>query len=420
VEISQEKAVVMLTEIAAATPPQVEAEVPQILPTDPNLWTPQDRKRAYGRRYFQGNDPKDGGYPYYQSGMRDFLVRNTVENLQATSTLELGAARGFVVKALEDRGIPSKGLDVSRFAQIHRVTNSVIPWDVTCVPWPFPDGAFDVCFSVLLLDLIPEHLLPAVIGEIGRVSARGFHSVDFNGEAIPLAKARCVSRSRAWWETLFASHTPSRQALLDARTLYQGPVRLDWRIGPPRYNCGSWMEMFHYVWKNFDSHDLKQYAKEEQFDFVQYDLTSGIPAPSNVALSIVASHFLDLFPQQVAFAFLRECWRVLMPGGTLRVAVPDATKLSALYTSGQLSLFDELNDDVALAPSDGARLFALLAAGKGTLYEAGGLVDVLQRAGFTKVRVAPFNVSRSRHIQLEAHDTLPDLSLYVEGSKLTL
>lgn len=61
------------------------------------------------------------------------------------------------------------------------------------------------------------------------------------------------------------------------------------------------------------------------------DLRKGIPYPDAIFDVVYHSHLLEHFSKQSAPAFLRECHRVLKPGGTLRVAVPDLERIVREY-----------------------------------------------------------------------------------------
>ena len=61
------------------------------------------------------------------------------------------------------------------------------------------------------------------------------------------------------------------------------------------------------------------------------DLRNGIPYPDASFFAVYHSHLLEHFSKEAAPAFLRECCRVLKPGGTIRVAVPDLERIARLY-----------------------------------------------------------------------------------------
>lgn len=74
-------------------------------------------------------------------------------------------------------------------------------------------------------------------------------------------------------------------------------------------------------------------GRQQLADFVSVDIEEGDvrhnlaempwPFPTASAHEIMASHILEHFDRHTGIAFLRECWRVLRPGGVLRIAVPD-------------------------------------------------------------------------------------------------
>lgn len=66
-------------------------------------------------------------------------------------------------------------------------------------------------------------------------------------------------------------------------------------------------------------------------DAVCWDLRRGIPFPDGVFDVVYHSHVLEHFEREDAAPFLRECRRVLKPGGILRVVVPDLEQLAARY-----------------------------------------------------------------------------------------
>lgn len=71
---------------------------------------------------------------------------------------------------------------------------------------------------------------------------------------------------------------------------------------------------------------------------VKHDL-SAFPWPVDDAAvgEILASHVLEHFDRHIGRRFLAECWRVLRPGGVLRVAVPDYDIFADCVVAGDWS-----------------------------------------------------------------------------------
>lgn len=76
----------------------------------------------------------------------------------------------------------------------------------------------------------------------------------------------------------------------------------------------------------------------ENVDFVAYDtsvrvfdLRQKTPYPDASFDVVYHSHLLEHFSKADGLVFLRECFRLLKPGGTIRVAVPDLERIAELY-----------------------------------------------------------------------------------------
>ena len=64
---------------------------------------------------------------------------------------------------------------------------------------------------------------------------------------------------------------------------------------------------------------------------VAHDLSTGIPLPDVSCEVVYHSHVLEHLRRPDAQFFMRECFRVLKPGGILRVAVPDLEQICRQY-----------------------------------------------------------------------------------------
>ncbi|WP_295438001.1 methyltransferase domain-containing protein [uncultured Thiodictyon sp.] len=100
--------------------------------------------------------------------------------------------------------------------------------------------------------------------------------------------------------------------------------------------CGG---RFHADWINMDvaSHDPC---------VIQVDLSRGIPLPDASCAVVYHAAVLEHFRPPDAFSFLRECRRVLTPGGILRIGVPDLERLCRLYLE-KLAAAQAGDDDAA-------------------------------------------------------------------------
>src|SRR5262245_56277720 len=60
---------------------------------------------------------------------------------------------------------------------------------------------------------------------------------------------------------------------------------------------------------------------------IHWDLRKGIPFEVSTFDAVYSSHFLEHIDRQGAQSVLREIYRVLKPGGIIRVVVPDLQEL---------------------------------------------------------------------------------------------
>lgn len=100
--------------------------------------------------------------------------------------------------------------------------------------------------------------------------------------------------------------------------------------------CGS---RYHPDWINID-------ISSNGPDVIQHDLCRGIPLPDANCDVVYHTAVLEHLRPVDAAGFLIECFRVLKPGGIVRVGVPDLEKICRLYLS---RLAAALNGDEAAA-----------------------------------------------------------------------
>jgi len=91
-----------------------------------------------------------------------------------------------------------------------------------------------------------------------------------------------------------------------------------------RLNCGSGdLPMRQSGWLNID--------EKEQPGVDVVLRVPPIPWDDNSVSEIYAGHFLEHLDQREGKNFLNECWRVLLPGGTLGIMVPDTREIMRRY-----------------------------------------------------------------------------------------
>ena len=141
--------------------------------------------------------------------------------------------------------------------------------------------------------------------------------------------------------------------------------------------------------------------------FLHHNLEYGIPLPTAYADYVFSSHFLEHLSKAHGERLVREAGRILKPGGTIRIAIPDLSQMIVAYQAGQKA-----------AAIDG--IFAYLDLGYFArhryMYDFDMLHDLLCRAGFVAIRQCAMYEGQVPDIAVL--DNRPG-SLIVEATKLS-
>jgi SAM-dependent methyltransferase len=113
-----------------------------------------------------------------------------------------------------------------------------------------------------------------------------------------------------------------------------------------------------------------------------WDLTRPLPLPDGAAAAVFHEHLLEHLPLPAAAGLLRECHRLLAPGGVLRVGVPDAGAYLRAYADPADGFIDRVR------PGRPTPLLAVHEVfqqhGHRSAYDERTLVLLLHAAGFTQ------------------------------------
>lgn len=101
--------------------------------------------------------------------------------------------------------------------------------------------------------------------------------------------------------------------------------------------CGP---RFHTSWTNLDFNSTHPSVK-------QCNLLNGIPYPNDFFDAVYHSHVLEHFSKYQAKIFIQECYRVLKPGGTIRVVVPDLEGIIKVYLRELNNVIESKKDSEA-------------------------------------------------------------------------
>lgn len=135
-------------------------------------------------------------------------------------------------------------------------------------------------------------------------------------------------------------------------------------------------------------------------DIFIHDVRKPLPFASESFSAIYSSHMLEHLYSSEAEKVLRECLRVLRPGGVLRIMVPDLGEMSGEYSkNGDADRFMEALNFRDKTPPAGSWLYKMYSLGKDFhthkwMYDSQSLVGRFKKAGFKDVRQMPELESR--------------------------
>jgi predicted SAM-dependent methyltransferase len=175
--------------------------------------------------------------------------------------------------------------------------------------------------------------------------------------------------------------------------------RLNW-------GCGSWPEP---GWINSD---IREHPDVE----IVCDIRDGLPLESDSLDYIVSIHALPEIPYPDLVPTLRELRRILKPGGTLRLALPDLDRGIQAYLSGDGNYFHIPDED---ARTLGGKLAVQMSwyGYSRSLFTHDFIEELLARAGFTGSTRCAFHQTASRFPDIVELDNRERESLFVEAVK---
>lgn len=146
------------------------------------------------------------------------------------------------------------------------------------------------------------------------------------------------------------------------------------------------------------------------------DIRQGLPLKTDSIDYAVSIHALPEFSYPELVPVLEELHRVLSPGATLRLALPDLRRGIEAYLAGDEDYFKVGSDEVA---SLGGRFIVqmLWYGYSRTLFTPDFALELLQKAGFAEVRECAFGVTASGIAEIVELDNRADESFFVEGRK---
>lgn len=139
--------------------------------------------------------------------------------------------------------------------------------------------------------------------------------------------------------------------------------------------------------------------------FIFHNLAYGIPLPDASVDFIFTAHLLEHLTRADAQRLTRAMWRVLKPGGCVRITVPDLARAFELYQQGKTE--DALGFFFLDAASDLGRHHYM--------YDFESLAALLAGAGFRAIERRAFQSGDTPDLVLL--DNRPEQTLFVEARK---
>jgi predicted SAM-dependent methyltransferase len=164
-----------------------------------------------------------------------------------------------------------------------------------------------------------------------------------------------------------------------------------------------------------------RFARETDIEYG--DGTNGLPIQDQSVDVIYTSHVLEHLDKNEAEKFLREAFRVLRPGGIIRIVVPDIRIQIAHYNEcGDADAFIEATQLCVPRPRSLAQMLRLLLVGPRHhqwMYDGKSLSALLRKHGFINADVMPVGQTKIHdHEPLDLQERASE-SVCVEAEKPT-
>jgi predicted SAM-dependent methyltransferase len=155
-----------------------------------------------------------------------------------------------------------------------------------------------------------------------------------------------------------------------------------------------------------------------------HDLRRPFPFDNGSVDIIYTSHTLEHFSKQQGERFLKECHRVLISGGVLRVVVPDLESIVSDYTTGKIAADAFLDKLCVICDTSGMGFFKRLLATQihfphKCMYDTKTMLGRLREIGFQAESRTAFDSDIPDIKQIESMERTQD-AVIVEGRRLSI
>jgi len=152
-----------------------------------------------------------------------------------------------------------------------------------------------------------------------------------------------------------------------------------------KINMGSGPRNFGEEWHHIDGGSYEHLNSKD---------VQNLPYDDDTVDLIYASHLIEYFDREQIIDVLAEWRRVLKPGGTLRLAVPDFEVMTKLYSQGHKL-------DKFLGPIFGKIKMASDTVYHKTVYDYDSLKSLLECCGYSDIK--KYDWRQTEHSQFDDH-----------------
>jgi SAM-dependent methyltransferase len=149
---------------------------------------------------------------------------------------------------------------------------------------------------------------------------------------------------------------------------------------------------------------------------VTSDIRKGLPFGNDEFDYVVSVHALPELAYEELVPALSELKRVLRPGGTLRLSLPDLEKSVDAYRRQDRDYF-LIPDEVMRSLGGKLALHVIWYGYSRSVFVWEFIEELLQKTGFTNIRPVAYRETTSRHSEIVELDNRPGESLFVEADK---
>ena len=153
-----------------------------------------------------------------------------------------------------------------------------------------------------------------------------------------------------------------------------------------KINMGCGWRDFGKGWTHIDGGDYDHLDSKDIFN---------LPYERHEVDLIYASHVIEYFDRDEVKGLLKEWHRVLKPGATLRIAVPNFEEMVKLYLGGLVTLENILGPLYGKMPMGDQTIYHR------TTYDEGSLRELFREVGFKKLRTYDWKLTE--HAEFDDH-----------------